>query len=98
MGRVPRTCRTFVDQLWVVRSDVEMGSIRETLKRVEIAAAAKDVELEERAHRIARVISDMDTMRIEAMSRDTEIDTLLSRADQAMYTAKANGRAQLVLA
>ena len=24
--------------------------------------------------------------------------TLLSRADQAMYTAKANGRAQLVLA
>lgn len=61
------------------RSDVEMGSIRETLKRVEIAAAAKDVELEERAHRIARVISDMDTMRIEAMSRDTEIDTLKTR-------------------
>ncbi len=61
------------------RSDVEMGSIRETLKRVEIAAAAKDVELEERAHRIARLISDMDTMRIEAMSRDTEIDTLKTR-------------------
>ena len=61
------------------RSDVEMSTIRETLKRVEISAAAKDVELEERAHRMARLISDMDTMRIEAMSRDTEIDTLKTR-------------------
>lgn len=61
------------------RGDVEMSTMRETLKRVEIAAAAKDIELEERAHRIARLISDIDTMRIEAMSRDTEIDTLKTR-------------------
>jgi chromosome segregation ATPase len=61
------------------RGDVEITSIRETLKRVEIAAAAKDVELEDRAHRIARLMSDIDTMRIEAMSRDTEIDTLKTR-------------------
>ncbi len=61
------------------RGDVEITSIRETLKRVEIAAAAKDVELEERAHRIARLVNDLDTMRIEAMSRDTEIDTLKTR-------------------
>lgn len=61
------------------RGDVEMSTMRETLKRVEIAAAAKDIELEDRAHRIARLISDMDTMRIEAMSRDTEIDTLKTR-------------------
>lgn len=61
------------------RGDVEITSVRETLKRVEIAAAAKDVELEDRAHRIARLMSDMDTMRIEAMSRDTEIDTLKTR-------------------
>jgi chromosome segregation ATPase len=61
------------------RGDVEMTSLRETLKRVEAAAAAKDVELEDRAYRMARVMSDMDTMRIEAMSRDTEIDTLKSR-------------------
>ncbi len=61
------------------RGDVEMSTMRETLKRVEIAAAAKDVELENRAHRIARLISDIDTMRIEAMSRDTEIDTLKTR-------------------
>jgi len=61
------------------RGDVEITSIRETLKRVEIAAAAKDVELEERAHRIARQVNDLDTMRIEAMSRDTEIDTLKTR-------------------
>lgn len=61
------------------RGDVEITSIRETLKRVEIAAAAKDMELEVRAHRIARLMSDMDTMRIEAMSRDTEIDTLKTR-------------------
>lgn len=61
------------------RGDVEMSTMRETLKRVEIAAAAKDVELEDRAHRIARLISDIDTMRIEAMSRDTEIDTLKTR-------------------
>ena len=61
------------------RGDVEITSIRETLKRVEIAAAAKDMELEVRAHRIARMMSDMDTMRIEAMSRDTEIDTLKTR-------------------
>ncbi|MDZ7873505.1 MAG: hypothetical protein U5N27_10385 [Rhizobium sp.] len=61
------------------RSDVEMSTMRETLKRVEISAAAKDVQLEERAHRMARLISDMDTMRIEAMSRDTEIDTLKTR-------------------
>lgn len=61
------------------RGDVEMSTMRETLKRVEIAAAAKDVELEDRAHRIARLISDIDTMRIEAISRDTEIDTLKTR-------------------
>ncbi|SIQ28523.1 hypothetical protein SAMN05880561_102574 [Rhizobium sp. RU33A] len=61
------------------RSDVEMSTMRETLKRVEISTAAKDVQLEERAHRMARLISDMDTMRIEAMSRDTEIDTLKTR-------------------
>lgn len=29
---------------------------------------------------------------------DAQLDTLLNRADQAMYTAKGNGRAQLVLA
>jgi len=61
------------------RSEVETTTIRETLKRVEIVAAAKDVELEDRAHRLARLISDIDTMRIEAMSRDTEIDTLKTR-------------------
>jgi chromosome segregation ATPase len=61
------------------RSGVEMTAIGETLKRVEIAAAAKDVELEERAHRIARLVSDIDHMRIEAISRDTEIDTLKTR-------------------
>lgn len=61
------------------RGDVEMTSIRETLKRVEVVAAAKDVELEQRAYRIARLINDIDTMRIEAMSRDTEIDTLKTR-------------------
>ncbi len=61
------------------RGDVEITAIRETLKRVEIAAAAKDVELEDRAHRIGRLASDIDHMRIEAMSRDTEIDTLKTR-------------------
>ena len=61
------------------RGDVEISAIRETLKRVEIASVAKDVELEDRAHRIARLLSDIDTMRIEAMSRDTEIDTLKTR-------------------
>lgn len=61
------------------RGDVEISSLRETIKRVEIAAAAKDVELENRATRMARMLSDMDTMRIEAMSRDTEIDSLKTR-------------------
>lgn len=61
------------------RGDVEISALRETIKRVEIAAAAKDVELENRATRMARMLSDMDTMRIEAMSRDTEIDSLKTR-------------------
>lgn len=34
----------------------------------------------------------------ELQPGDARLDTLLNRADQAMYTAKANGRAQLVLA
>jgi len=33
----------------------------------------------------------------ELQPSDDQIDMLLKRADQAMYTAKANGRAQLVL-
>mgnify|MGYP001627495858 CR=1 FL=1 len=33
----------------------------------------------------------------ELQSGDDQIDMLLKRADQAMYTAKANGRAQMVL-
>ncbi len=61
------------------RADIDLATVRETLKRVEIATAAKDVELEDRAHRIGRLISDIDHMRIEAMSRDTEIDTLKTR-------------------
>eukprot|EP01036_Dinobryon_divergens_P002018 gene2018-2651_t len=61
------------------RTDIDLTAVRETLKRVEIATAAKDVELEDRAHRIGRLISDVDHMRIEAMSRDTEIDTLKTR-------------------
>ncbi len=61
------------------RADLDMATVRETLKRVEIATAAKDVELEDRAHRIGRLVSDIDHMRIEAMSRDTEIDTLKTR-------------------
>jgi chromosome segregation ATPase len=61
------------------RADLDLATVRETLKRVEVATAAKDVELEDRAHRIGRLISDIDHMRIEAMSRDTEIDTLKTR-------------------
>ncbi|WP_167507707.1 hypothetical protein [Rhizobium glycinendophyticum] len=61
------------------RADLDVATVRETLRRVEIATAAKDVELEERAHRIGRLVSDIDHMRIEAMSRDTEIDTLKTR-------------------
>ncbi|WP_407073586.1 hypothetical protein [Rhizobium sp. AQ_MP] len=61
------------------RGDVEITSLREMLKRVENAAAAKDVELENRAARMTRLLADMDTMRIEAMSRDTEIDNLKTR-------------------
>lgn len=61
------------------RADLDMATVRETLKRVEIATAAKDLELEDRAHRIGRLVSDIDHMRIEAMSRDTEIDTLKTR-------------------
>ncbi len=61
------------------RAEIDVSAVRETLKRVEIGAAAKDVELEERAHRIGRLVTDIDHMRIEAMSRDTEIDTLKTR-------------------
>jgi chromosome segregation ATPase len=61
------------------RADLDLATVRETLRRVEIATAAKDVELEDRAHRIGRLVSDIDHMRIEAMSRDTEIDTLKTR-------------------
>ncbi|KQW29205.1 hypothetical protein ASE36_12185 [Rhizobium sp. Root274] len=61
------------------RADLDVATVRETLRRVEIATAAKDVELEDRAHRIGRLVSDIDHMRIEAMSRDTEIDTLKTR-------------------
>ncbi|EHS49881.1 hypothetical protein PDO_0441 [Rhizobium sp. PDO1-076] len=61
------------------RSEVDASTVRETLKRAEIASAAKDLELEDLARRIGRIMSDVDSMRIEAISRDTEIDVLKTR-------------------
>lgn len=61
------------------RVEVDATTVRETLKRVEIAGAAKDVELEDRSRRIARLMADIDSMRLEAISRDTEIDVLKTR-------------------
>lgn len=61
------------------RSEVDASTVRETLKRAEIASAAKDLELEDLARRIGRILSEIDSMRIEAISRDTEIDVLKTR-------------------
>ncbi|UJW74512.1 hypothetical protein [Rhizobium sp. SL42] len=61
------------------RSEVDASTVRETLKRAEIASAAKDLELEDLTRRIGRILSEVDSMRIEAISRDTEIDVLKTR-------------------
>jgi chromosome segregation ATPase len=61
------------------RAEVDASNVRETLKRTEIAAAAKDLELDELARRIGRIMAEIDSMRIEAISRDTEIDVLKTR-------------------
>lgn len=61
------------------RAEIDTITAGETIKRLEIAATEKDLELEARVSRIGRLVTDIDHMRIEASNRETEIESLKSR-------------------
>ncbi|MBV2185077.1 MAG: hypothetical protein KUL88_11105 [Rhizobium sp.] len=63
----------------VRRAEVEADNLKEALRRTEESAAAKDLEINTLARRIERMMSDMDNLKIERTTRETEIENLKMR-------------------
>lgn len=63
----------------VRRAEVEADNLKEALRRTEESAAAKDLEINALARRIERMMSDMDNLKIERTTRETEIENLKMR-------------------
>lgn len=63
----------------VRRAEFEADNLREALRRTEETSAAKDVELANLARRVERMMADIDNLKIERTTRETEIENLKMR-------------------
>ncbi|PZU84661.1 MAG: hypothetical protein DI528_14025 [Shinella sp.] len=61
------------------RAELEADNLKEALKRTEENIVAKGLEIEAQSKRLRLMASDIDNMRIEASSRETEIENLKMR-------------------
>lgn len=63
----------------VRRAEVEAVNLKEALRRTEESLAAKDLEISAFARRIERIMADVDNLKIERTTRETEIENLKMR-------------------
>jgi len=63
----------------VRRAEVEAVNLKEALRRTEESLAAKDLEISAFARRIERIMADVDNLKIERTTRETEIENLKLR-------------------
>ncbi|PPJ45781.1 hypothetical protein C0075_08590 [Rhizobium sp. KAs_5_22] len=63
----------------VRRAEVEADNLKEALRRTEESLAAKDLEITALARRIERIMGDVDNLKIERTTRETEIENLKMR-------------------
>lgn len=63
----------------VRRAEVEADNLKEALRRTEESLAAKDLEISAFTRRIERIMADVDNLKIERTTRETEIENLKMR-------------------
>lgn len=63
----------------VRRAEVEADNLKEALRRTEESLVAKDLEITALARRIERIMGDVDNLKIERTTRETEIENLKMR-------------------
>ena len=63
----------------VRRAQGEAVNLKEALRRTEESLAAKDLEISAFARRIERIMADVDNLKIERTTRETEIENLKMR-------------------
>lgn len=61
------------------RAELEADNLKEALRRTEETAVAKDLEITALGRRIERMAADMDNLKIERTTRETEIENLKMR-------------------
>lgn len=63
----------------VRRAEVEADNLKEALRRTEESVVAKDLEIQALGRRIERIMADVDNLKIERTTRETEIENLKMR-------------------
>lgn len=61
------------------RAEVEADNLKEALRRTEESVVAKDLEIQALGRRIERIMADVDNLKIERTTRETEIENLKMR-------------------
>lgn len=61
------------------RAEIEADNLKEALRRTEESVAAKDLEITALTRRIERIMGDVDNLKIERTTRETEIENLKMR-------------------
>ncbi|GEO85628.1 MULTISPECIES: hypothetical protein [Alphaproteobacteria] len=61
------------------RTEIDATNLKEALRRTEESAVAKDLEITALVKRIERMLSDIDNLKIERTTRETEIENLKMR-------------------
>jgi chromosome segregation ATPase len=61
------------------RAEVEADNLKEALRRTEESVVAKDLDIQALGRRIERIMADVDNLKIERTTRETEIENLKMR-------------------